>query len=73
MACQVRYAMIADQIRIAPKRRYVPKAEVAAPVRSPVATGEQLAALVIRAAQPAAILLGIARGLRPADEAPARL
>jgi hypothetical protein len=38
-----------------------------------VATGEHLAAMVIRAARLAAILLRIARDLRHADKDPARL
>ena len=38
-----------------------------------VATGEHLAAMVIRAARLFAILLRIARGLRPADKGPAHL
>ena len=38
-----------------------------------VVTGEHLAAMVIRAARLAAILLPIARGLRPAEKGGARL
>jgi hypothetical protein len=38
-----------------------------------VAPGEHLAAMVIRAARLAAILLRIARGLRNADKGPPRL
>ena len=37
-----------------------------------VATGEHLAGVIIRATQPVAILLPLARGLQHADKGPAR-
>ena len=63
---------ITDSSRTSRHVRLVPLAEVAL-IRSLVATGEHLAAMVIRAARLAAILLRIARGLRHADKGPARL
>jgi hypothetical protein len=51
----------------------VPTTEVAAPVRSFRRDRHNLAALVIRAARLAAILLGIAKGLQHADKGSARL
>jgi hypothetical protein len=53
--------------------RVVPIAEVAALLDRLVVTCEHLAAMVIRAAQLAAILLRIARGLRHADKGQPRL
>jgi len=63
----------ADIVRPSWHVRLVPKAEVAALLDHLVATGEYLAAMVIRAARLAAILLRIARRLRHADKGPARL
>ena len=64
---------IADFSRTSREARKVPEAEVAALLDHLVATSEQLAAMVIRAARLAAILLRIAQDLRHADKGPTRL
>jgi hypothetical protein len=60
---------LTDSSRTSRHVRKVPLAEVTAQLDHLVATGEHLAAMVIRAARLAEILLPIARGLQHADKA----
>jgi hypothetical protein len=62
----------ADSSRTSRHVRKVPIGDIALSFDHPIATGEHLAVMVIRAAQLAAILLRIARGLRHADKGPSR-